>query len=121
MGNVSPKNVIYHPSGSIELVIKELRDSVMFIGIGSGLSWLSWSLNVPTVLISGFSEPFAEMQDCIRVSAPQGKCSGCFNRYKLNPSVKIKFFISNAQQLGFKSCMHQKAADSQVNRVIGEC
>ena len=86
MGNVSPKNVIYHPSGSIELVIKELRDSVMFIGIGSGLSWLSWSLNVPTVLISGFSEPFAEMQDCIRVSAPQGKCSGCFNRYKLNPS-----------------------------------
>ena len=86
MGNLAPKNIIYHPSGSIESVIKELKESTMFIGIGSGLSWLSWSLNVPTVLISGFSETFAEMQDCIRVSAPEGKCSGCFNRYKLNPS-----------------------------------
>jgi autotransporter strand-loop-strand O-heptosyltransferase len=58
--------------------------SEFFIGIGSGLSWLSWSLNVPTVIISGFSEPFAEMEDCIRVSAHQGKCSGCFNRHRLN-------------------------------------
>jgi len=83
MGNVAPKGVIHHPNGSIESVIKELRESVMFIGIGSGLSWLSWSLNVPTVLISGFSEPFAEMEGCIRIAAPEGKCSGCFNRYRL--------------------------------------
>jgi len=84
MGNVAPKGVVHHPSGSIESVINELQKSVMFIGIGSGLTWLSWALDVPTVLISGFSEPFAEMEECIRVSAPEGKCSGCFNRYRLN-------------------------------------
>lgn len=84
MGNVAPKGVVYHPNGSIESVIKELRESTMFIGIGSGLSWLSWALNVPTVLISGFSEPWAEMEGCIRVFAPEGKCSGCFNRYRLD-------------------------------------
>jgi hypothetical protein len=84
MGNVAPKGVVHHPSGSIESVIQELKKSVMFIGIGSGLSWLSWALDVPTVLISGFSEPFAEMEGCIRISAPEGKCSGCFNRYRLN-------------------------------------
>lgn len=84
MGNVAPKGIIHHPSGSIESVINELQKSVMFIGIGSGLSWLSWALDVPTVLISGFSEPFAEMEGCIRISAPEGKCSGCFNRYRLN-------------------------------------
>jgi autotransporter strand-loop-strand O-heptosyltransferase len=84
MGNTAPKGVVLHPKGSIESVMDELQKSVMFIGIGSGLSWLSWALDVPTVLISGFSEPFAEMESCIRVSAPKDKCSGCFNRHRLN-------------------------------------
>ena len=86
MGNIAPKNIVIHPNGSIESVMEEMLKSELFIGIGSGLSWLSWSLNVPTVLISGFSEPFAEMEDCIRISASKGKCSGCFNRYRLNPA-----------------------------------
>jgi autotransporter strand-loop-strand O-heptosyltransferase len=84
MGNIAPNGVDIHPNGSIESVMEEMLKSEFFIGIGSGLSWLSWSLNIPTVIISGFSEPFAEMEDCIRVSAPEGKCSGCFNRHRLN-------------------------------------
>ena len=64
----------------------EMKKSKAFIGIGSGLSWLSWALDVPTVLISGFSYKWAEMQDCIRIGAPQGKCEGCFNRLRLDPS-----------------------------------
>jgi len=86
MGNISPKGVLIHPNGTIESVIEEMLKSELFIGIGSGLSWLSWSLGVRTAIISGFSESFAEMEDCIRISAPQGKCSGCFNRHRLNPS-----------------------------------
>jgi autotransporter strand-loop-strand O-heptosyltransferase len=62
----------------------ELKKSKAFIGIGSGLSWLSWSLDTPTVLVSGFSYDWAEMQDCIRITAPKGKCEGCFNRLRLN-------------------------------------
>jgi autotransporter strand-loop-strand O-heptosyltransferase len=86
MGNIAPNGVVLHPDGSIESVMEEMLKSELFIGIGSGLSWLSWALDVPTMLISGFSEPFAEMEGCIRVSAPEGKCSGCFNRYRLNPA-----------------------------------
>lgn len=54
------------------------------IGIGSGLAWVSWALNIPTVLISGFSESYTEIQDCIRISSPPNKCKGCFNKYQLD-------------------------------------
>ena len=84
MGNKLPKGIVHHPNGPIERVMDEMLKSKAFIGIGSGLSWLSWGLNVPTVLISGFSYDWAEMQDCIRITAPKGKCEGCFNRLKLD-------------------------------------
>jgi autotransporter strand-loop-strand O-heptosyltransferase len=84
MGNKLPKGIVHHPKGPIERVMMEMKKSKAFIGIGSGLSWLSWALDVPTVLISGFSYDWAEMQDCIRIAAPKGKCEGCFNRIRLD-------------------------------------
>jgi autotransporter strand-loop-strand O-heptosyltransferase len=84
MGNVLPTGIVKHPNGPLELVMDEMKKSKAFIGIGSGLSWLSWALDVPTVLISGFSYEWAEMQDCIRIAAPKGKCEGCFNRLRLD-------------------------------------
>ena len=84
MGNKLPTGIVKHPNGPLELVMDEMKKSKAFIGIGSGLSWLSWGLNVPTVLISGFSYDWAEMQDCIRIAAPKGKCEGCFNRLRLD-------------------------------------
>jgi autotransporter strand-loop-strand O-heptosyltransferase len=85
MGNKLPKGIVKHPDGPLEFVMDEMLKSKAFIGIGSGLSWLSWSLNVPTVLISGFSYDWAEMKDCYRIGAPKGKCEGCFNRVRLDP------------------------------------
>jgi autotransporter strand-loop-strand O-heptosyltransferase len=84
MGNKLPDGIVKHPNGPIELVMDEMLKSKAFIGIGSGLSWLSWSLNIPTILISGFSYEWAEMKDCIRITAPNEVCQGCFNRYKLD-------------------------------------
>jgi len=84
MGNTLPTGIIQHPNGPLELVMDEMKKSKAFIGIGSGLSWLSWALDIPTVLISGFSYKWAEMKDCIRIGAPEGKCEGCFNRIKLD-------------------------------------
>jgi autotransporter strand-loop-strand O-heptosyltransferase len=85
MGNKAPDGVVLHPNSSIEDVMVELKKSKMFIGISSGLSWLSWALNVPTMIISGFTDPINEMSDCIRISAPKQKCSGCWHRHKFNP------------------------------------
>ena len=84
MGNKHPKGITQHPSGPLEGVMDEMRKSKAFIGIGSGLSWLSWALNTKTVLISGFSYDWAEMQDCVRITPPKDKCGGCFNRLKLD-------------------------------------
>jgi autotransporter strand-loop-strand O-heptosyltransferase len=84
MGNKLPTGIVQHPNGPLELVMDEMKKSKAFIGIGSGLSWLSWALDVPTVLISGFSYDWAEMKDCYRVAAPTGKCEGCFNRLRLD-------------------------------------
>jgi autotransporter strand-loop-strand O-heptosyltransferase len=84
MGNKLPDGIIQHPNGPIELVMDEMKKSKAFIGIGSGLSWLSWALDIPTVLISGFSYKWAEMEDCIRIGSPEGKCEGCFNRLRLD-------------------------------------
>ena len=84
MGNFEPKGIIKHPEGPLESVMDEMRKSKAFIGIGSGLSWLSWALGTKTVLISGFSYDWAEMQDCVRITAPNDMCSGCFNRLKLD-------------------------------------
>ena len=84
MGNVEPNGIIKHPWGPIELVMDEMIKSKAFIGIGSGLSWLSWALGTKTFLISGFSYDWAEMEDCVRISAPKDMCSGCFNRLKLD-------------------------------------
>ena len=83
MGNKHPDGIVKHPDGPLESVMDEMAKSKAFIGIGSGLSWLSWALGTKTVLISGFSYDWAEMEDCIRIGTPEGKCSGCFNRLKL--------------------------------------
>ncbi len=86
MGNSHPTGIVKHPEGPIENIMYEMKRSHAFIGIGSGLSWLAWALEVPVVLISGFSYRWAEMQDCVRITAPAGKCEGCFNRLRLDAS-----------------------------------
>lgn len=86
MGNSHPTGIIKHPSGPLENVINELVESELFIGIGSGLSWLAWASGTPTMIISGFSNGFTEPSDCYKVNSPTGKCTGCFNKYKLDPS-----------------------------------
>jgi autotransporter strand-loop-strand O-heptosyltransferase len=84
MGNKHPTGIVQHPASSLESVMTEMKKSKLFIGLGSGLSWVSWSLGVPTMIISGFSDPISEMKDCIRIGAPAGSCTGCFNRVRLD-------------------------------------
>ena len=86
MGNNYPQGVItIDEERTLESTIKYLRHSKMFIGIGSGLSWLSWSLNVPTVIISGFSSPWTEPTDenVLRIFNSD-TCNSCFNRHRLD-------------------------------------
>jgi len=64
--------------------VNDLRYADFFIGLGSGLSWLSWAIDTPTILISGFSKPYSEFSDCERIFPVEDVCNGCFNRTRLN-------------------------------------
>ena len=77
-------NVSFHPKGNIEYVLKELRESVAFIGLPSGLSWLSWSANTKTIIIDGYSSKIVFPKDCIHISPPNNKCQGCYHKYKFD-------------------------------------
>ena len=80
MGNKNPEGVIKVDGKSLEEIGSILLGSQGFIGLGSGLSWLSWALQVPTILISGFSEPYQEMKDVHRI-INEDVCHGCFARH----------------------------------------
>jgi autotransporter strand-loop-strand O-heptosyltransferase len=84
MGNKQPKGVTKYKGGSTQEVINDLSECEFFIGLGSGLSWLAWACELPVVLISGFSERFAEMEtNCYRV-INENVCHGCFNKDRLD-------------------------------------
>ena len=84
MGNKYPEGVeTIDNLNDIDSVIKVLQKSVLFIGISSGLSWLSWAVGTTTCLISGMTDPKSEF-DCIRVYSDEKYCRGCFNKEKLD-------------------------------------
>lgn len=84
---------VKYPTGAIQLsntrtiqqTMQYLKHAEVFIGVGSGLSWLAWAMGTPTALISGFSKPYSEMTDdsVIRIFKG-GICNGCFNRHRLD-------------------------------------
>lgn len=86
MGNLHPEGVEKLETGPIEGVIEILQKSKLFIGIGSGLSWLSWAVGTQTTIISGFSYPYTEPTIGVtRLETPSGYCTGCFNDSRLDP------------------------------------
>ena len=79
MNNHYPKGVTIFKGGNLQEVINDLSECEFFIGLGSGLSWLAWACKLPVVLISGFSEKWAETTlDTYRV-INESVCHGCFN------------------------------------------
>jgi autotransporter strand-loop-strand O-heptosyltransferase len=63
---------------SLEERMQQLAGAEFFIGIGSGLSWLAWSVGIKVVLVSGFSKTFAEFNTPYRV-INENVCNGCWN------------------------------------------
>ncbi len=80
-------NVIHPKTNNIQEAITWLTNCEFFIGIGSGISWLSWALNKKVILISGFSKSFAEFNTPYRV-INNSICNGCWNdiNFKFDPS-----------------------------------
>lgn len=84
MGETAPQGVIIPEEYTYQSTMNYLHHCRFFIGVGSGLSWMAWAMGKPVAMISGFSEGYTEMQDnTVRITAPDDKCKGCFNMYRL--------------------------------------
>jgi autotransporter strand-loop-strand O-heptosyltransferase len=70
---------------SIENTISVINNSEFFIGLSSGLSWLSWAIGKHVIMISNFTEPDHEFTtNCTRIINKK-VCNGCWN----DPSFKF--------------------------------
>ena len=70
---------------SIENTMNYIYHSEFFIGLSSGLSWLSWALDKHVVMISNFTESDHEFTtNCTRITNPS-VCNSCWN----NPMFKF--------------------------------
>ena len=84
--NSSPQCDYHFHNKSLDKVMSIINGAEFHIGIGSGLSWISWALNTPTVLISSFSKPWCEFQtNCTRIYN-ETPTSGYFNTHRLDAS-----------------------------------
>jgi autotransporter strand-loop-strand O-heptosyltransferase len=72
------KYIIDRTNCTINQTINHILNAEIFIGVSSGPTWLAWALNVPTILISGFSKEWAEMESCYRI-INKDVCNGCYN------------------------------------------
>lgn len=81
MGNNQPSGVNKISNKSLQEIGSILKGSKFFVGLGSGLTWYAWALDVPTVLISGFSEPWQEMKSDIVRIINTDVCHGCFAKH----------------------------------------
>lgn len=77
--------------------ITDLLHCDFFIGLGSGLSWLAWSLEKPVVMISGFSNPDSEFSNPYRVFN-SNVCNSCWNDIS----------VPNHSQNGWSYCPRNK-------------
>ena len=77
--NVMPSNAI-NLTGDMPLTerMNQIYHSKFFIGLPSGLSWLSWAIEKPTIMISGFSYDYTEFATQYRVQN-KNVCIGCWN------------------------------------------
>jgi autotransporter strand-loop-strand O-heptosyltransferase len=77
--NKQPVGII-DKSGDIDLQdrITDIYNCDFFIGLGSGLSWLAWSIGKPVIMISGFSHPKSEFITPYRVFN-NSVCNSCWN------------------------------------------
>ena len=73
------KNVEPFTDKSLENTMNVIHHSEFFIGLSSGLSWLSWALEKKVFMIASFTEADHEFtNNTIRITNPN-VCNSCWN------------------------------------------
>jgi len=96
---------------SIENTMKVIKGAKLFIGLSSGLSWLSWALNQKVVMISNFTESDHEF-DCYRVTKPD-VCNSCWN----DPNIKLDPYWNWCPRNKNFECQKSITADMVIEQI----
>lgn len=120
MGNPTPEGVKKFPSGNVQELIDDLATCQFFIGLGSGLSWLSWAMNIPTVIISGFSEKWTEPSSGVYRVINENVCHGCFNHSRLDSSdwMWCPLNKGTSRQFECTTTITAKMVIDEINKII---
>ena len=97
--NEIPNGVIDKTGCTLEEAKSLLYYADFHMGVSSGLSWVSWSVGTPVILVSSWSKSFAEFKsDCVRVHADDSDWSGSFN------DIKVRLDSGNWNWNPYKEC-----------------
>lgn len=110
--------VVYHDGNEdVGEALRNIGESVLFVGLSSGLSWLAWAYDVPVVMISGFTKHYNEFP-CYRV-CNERVCGGCFNVFK-GINAPCPLFMNTERQNECHMTITPKMVMEQVNRALGD-
>ena len=70
--------VINHYNQPMDVVANYLHHADLFIGLGSGLSWLNWALGKHTIMINGFSDKNHEFTSRVTRVMNDDACFPCW-------------------------------------------
>ncbi len=72
------EGVINHYNQPLDVVANYLHHADLFIGLGSGLSWLNWALGKHTIMINGFSDKHHEFTSRVTRIMNEDACFPCW-------------------------------------------
>ena len=70
--------VVNHYNQPLDIVANYLHHADLFIGLGSGLSWLNWALGKHTIMINGFSDKHHEFTSRVTRIMNEDACFPCW-------------------------------------------
>ena len=109
-------------SGDYDLIdrVNQIAYADFFIGVGSGLSWLAWAVDVPVIMISGISEPWYEFDTPYRVHNPL-VCHGCFNLVRDRDSLFFcPFFRGTKKAFQCSKKISARQVVEAIDRLIAD-
>jgi autotransporter strand-loop-strand O-heptosyltransferase len=86
MGNKFPVGVKHIGNLDLAGTMEIIQESDFFIGISSGLSWLAWACDIPTIIISGFTDKDMEPHDNVWRVINEDVCNSCMAKLSFDPS-----------------------------------
>jgi autotransporter strand-loop-strand O-heptosyltransferase len=100
-----------------------LKHADFFIGLSSGLSWLAWAMEIPVVMISGFTHPTNEFHTPYRVINYHA-CNSCWNDVRVRFDHKDFFWCprhkdSPQQRFECTRLITAEAVKATIKRIPG--